>query len=121
MTTETSTINTAVAALSAAILALLGVDHFALIWGFVGALFSLTTAPPVGRSKALMTVALSTFIGAALGTLLADRINANAVPIVRIVAALVCAAGAQQLLPLAVQLISNRLKKWSGDDTEPKV
>lgn len=100
---------------SAGILAILGVDHLALIWGFIGALGGMTLNPPTVKGRAVILVFVSTMLGAAFGTLLADRFDAPNLA-VRIVCSAICAAGAQQILPLAVSWMMRRLERIFGKD-----
>src|SRR5574337_247070 len=65
---ETTAAKTA-AGVSSLTLALLGVSHYALIWGFVGALAALYQhRERLGPLRAICFVVLSTFCGAAMAT-----------------------------------------------------
>lgn len=64
-TTQTAT--ALAASLSGITLALLGVDHLSIMYGFVGALFAAFEVERLGRGKAVVLVVLSTVGGAAMG------------------------------------------------------
>lgn len=87
-------------ALSAATLALLGLDHLSVIWGFIGALFAAFQAERMGRARAILFVVLSTLGGAALGNglLAAAGVQQPAGRLMLYLACLVGGYGAQALL-----------------------
>lgn len=64
-TTQTAT--ALAATLSGITMALLGVDHLSIMYGFVGALFAAFEVERLGRGKAVLLVMLSTVGGAAMG------------------------------------------------------
>ncbi len=57
------------ASFSSLSLALFGVDYYALVWGFVGAMFALYNGPDLARKPAIAFVTMSTFAGAAIGSM----------------------------------------------------
>ncbi len=57
------------ATLSSFSLALFGVDWYALLWGFVGAMYALFNGPDLARLPAIAFVAMSTFAGASIGSM----------------------------------------------------
>lgn len=111
--TETSSLAVAVASVSAAVLALLGVDYYALLWGVIGAVISALWGESLGRTGAIVTVITSSFVGAGFGTAIAEQSGSRSW---LIVAALVCAAGARPIVATAVQVVVARLKKLAGAD-----
>ncbi len=67
---DTSNFAAVVAAtLSSFSLALFGVDYYALLWGFFGAMYALFNGPELTRLPAISFVAMSTFAGAAIGSM----------------------------------------------------
>jgi len=54
---------------SAVTLAVIGVDYYSLLFGLVGAMFSLAHAEQMGRLRAVVYVALSALGGAVIGNL----------------------------------------------------
>lgn len=85
-----------VSSFSATLLALFGVDYYALFWAAIGAVGALLYAAPTQRGRAAITVVVSSFLGAALGTALAEQFGGTRS--VLIVCALVCASGPQVLI-----------------------
>lgn len=65
-TTQTAT--ALAATFSGITMALLGVDHYALVYAFIGAAFALFESERMGRLRALVFVLLSTAGGAAMGS-----------------------------------------------------
>jgi len=115
MNAESNTLQATVGAIGTLILALLGVDHLALIWGFIGALIGMTFNAPTARGNALVSIFVTAMFGAAVGTLISDRFEAPSVPL-RIVVSMLCAAGAQQLLPAMIEMLTRRLKRIFGTE-----
>ncbi len=113
---EPNSFSLAVTTLSAALLALLGVDYYALLWGIIGAIFSLSYLPPMGKRAAVATVVISSMIGAAFGTALAEKTGSRSL---LIVLALVAAAGAQPIMAAAVRALVRRVARLGGTDTPP--
>jgi hypothetical protein len=102
-----------IAGLSSVLLTLFGVDYYALMWGLVGACLASTR-------RALIYVALSTLIGAALGTTAVEFFRTTHRAFL-ITGSLVGGAGAQVLVGALLQLALTRIKKMGGADgpTEP--
>lgn len=113
MSPETNTLQATLTAIGTLILALLGVDHLALIWGFIGALIGMTFNKPTARGNALVSIFVTAMFGAAVGTLISDRFDAPSVSL-RIVISMLCAAGAQQLLPAMIEALTRRAKRIFG-------
>lgn len=114
--TETSSLAVAVASISAAVLALLGVDYYALLWGVIGAVFSLLYSDPIGRRRAIITVLVSSFVGAAVGSAIAEQSGARSL---LIVAALICAAGARPIVATGIQVVVSRVGRLAGSGEPP--
>jgi uncharacterized membrane protein len=92
---------TALAALlSTLTMALLGLDHISVVWGFVGALFALYQSERMGRWRAICFVVLSTLGGAALGNglLAAAGVQQPAGRLLLYMFCLVCGFGAQVIV-----------------------
>ena len=94
------------ASISGITLALLGVDHYALVYGLVGSLFALFQAERMGRGKAVLFVLLSTLAGAAMGSsvplvaglLTSKPLPAPALHVLLLVSCIVCGFGVQAIL-----------------------
>jgi len=99
--------------LSAAVLALLGVEYFALIWGIGGAVFSLTLTKPESRKSALVSVLTSALAGAALASMLAHLINGGKPALIAI--AFITAAGAKPIVSRGITAVENLIAKLGGD------
>jgi hypothetical protein len=67
MTEPTTTISSIVAALSMLTTALFGIDYYSILWGMLGALLAASQAPPSERWRAMVSVVLSTLVGAVFG------------------------------------------------------
>lgn len=104
------------AAASATTLALLGVDYYALLWAFIGALAALWQAGTMRRYVAVLFVALSTLLGAAMGSAAVLVIGTNHLPVL-ILACLVCGAGAQVLLGAAIKRVAELIANLGGNKT----
>lgn len=61
-----------VAFVSAYLASTLGLNYFAVVWAFIGAMVALTRIQKMNRTRALVYVMLSTLIGALLSTFAAD-------------------------------------------------
>jgi hypothetical protein len=109
-----------IAGLSSVLLTLFGVDYYALMWGLVGACLALTQLESMSTRRALIYVALSTLIGAALGTTAVEFFRTTHRAFL-ITGSLVGGAGAQVLVGALLQLALTRIKKMGGADgpTEP--
>ena len=84
-------------------LALIGVDHYSLVWGLVGALLALYQAETMGRIKSVTFVALSTLIGAALGTAAQEWWGGTSRPLL-ILASLTGGFGAQAIITTGLRI-----------------
>lgn len=111
---EPTTFWAAVAAtLSTISLALFGVDYYSMLYGFVGALFALAQPESVGRLKAIVFVALSTLVGAAIGNAAVILAGTNSRGLL-ILGCLIGGAGAQLLVASAIKALSARIEKFGG-------
>ena len=90
-------INALVAVLGGLSMALLGLDHLSVIWGFIGALTALFQSERMGRWRGIFFVVLSTLGGAALGNGLITMagVQQPAGRMLLYAACLVCGFGAQ--------------------------
>lgn len=110
--TEPVSAGSIAAAVSAAVLSLLGVPWLALLWGTVGAVTAMVFTAPESRTGAMVSVVASALVGAALGHGFAELMQAtNAM---QIVASLVCGAGAKPLLTAAIERAQKVIggEKW---------
>lgn len=72
MVPETSAaVGALVAAVSAILMALFGVDYYSILWALIGALFAVWLSERMSRGRAIIYVLLSTLAGAVLGNVLA--------------------------------------------------
>lgn len=103
-----------VATLSAALLAIFGVDYYSLLGGLVGAMLSLGGAARMSRGNSIVFVLLSTFVGAVLGNVVATRLDQPP----RAVLILLCIGGGILAQALASALVAagprlaDRALKW---------
>ncbi len=115
MTDPTSTASGAVAVgawLSAAVLALLGVEYFALVWGIGGAVFALTLTKPESRKAAIVSVVTSALAGAALASMLANLSGGGKSALIAI--AFITAAGAKPIVSKGIETLENVIGKLGG-------
>jgi hypothetical protein len=87
---------------SAITLAVFGVDYYALLWGFVGALFARGHAESMTKIRAALYIALSTAVHTSRPIL--------------IVLCVACGAGAQRLLDAVVAALESKIKSVGGSE-----
>lgn len=74
MIPETSAATAALmAAVSAATMAVFGVDYYSLLWALVGAMLAVTLSEKMSRGRAIVYVLLSMLVGAVLGNVVGLR------------------------------------------------
>lgn len=116
MTDHSSTAQAAGASVTSLTLALIGLPHIALVWGFLGAACAIVLTPPESKQRALLTVLAAGLVGAAGGSAAADWITGA--PVVSgsllVVASLVIGAGAKPLLQKGIEVVSALLDKLGG-------
>lgn len=113
--TSTAGVNALVLAISAATMALLGVDYYSLVWGMFGAQVALfQNQATMGRVRALVYVALSTLVGAAVGTGTAAFLASKSQPLL-ILVSLVGGFGAQKIVTALLDAGLARVKKMGGE------
>lgn len=115
---QDSTAAATVAAISQFLLALFGVDYYAMLWAFVGSLFALSQVKKMSRGRALAYILLSTIAGAALGTVFVDWMETQRRAYL-ILGSLIGGAGAQLFISALVQGALNRIKTTLGGAHEP--
>lgn len=98
------------ASISGVTLALIGVEWYALLWSFVGALLAMGEAASMGRLRAIVYVALTTLVGAALGHGLVAVLDLHSRAIL-ILFSLAGGAGAQRIVSAAIKAVETRLGK----------
>lgn len=113
--TEASGAHLMIAALSSALLALLGVDYYALLWGFIGSGFSALYADPMGRWRAIATVVGSAFVGAAFGSLVSGATESRAF---LIFASSIGGAGARPIVGAGIQRAVRVVRGAKGEPPE---
>lgn len=111
--TEPTLAATIAAAFSTTTLALFGVDYYALLWGFIGALIALSQADAMPRNKAATFVTLSTFAGAAIGGVMVWLLPASP-PSVQIFTSMVGGFGSQLIVKAAMDGIARALGGLNG-------
>lgn len=112
-TATSVTLGALAGAISGATLALLGVDYYSLVWALVGAMVARSERASMGRVRAVIYIALSTLLGAALGSaavVLAEQQHRA----VLILASIVCGAGAQMLISAVLQAALARIAALGG-------
>jgi hypothetical protein len=102
-----------VAAASQVLLALFGVDYYAMLWAFVGSLFALGQAKMMTRRRAVAYVALSTLLGAALGTVFVEWAGTTHRAYL-IFGSLLGGSGSQLIVPALVAGTINRIRTTLG-------
>jgi hypothetical protein len=83
------------------------------LWSFVGALLAMGQAASMGRLRAIVYVALTTLVGAALGHGVMAVLDMQNRAIL-ILLSLAGGAGAQRIVSAAVSAIESRLGKFGG-------
>jgi hypothetical protein len=105
------------AAMSAASLALFGVDYYSLLYGLVGALLALPHVEQMGRGRAVLFVVLSTLAGAAMGNGLTAYLDSKSRPLLIagcLAGGILAQAFAGLLLKNAPRLVEAALKRIQG-------
>ena len=101
------------AAASAITMALFGVDHHSILYGFIGALIAVSQSQHSSRWRAVVSVVLSTFAGAALGAGVVQALGAEGKAAL-LLGCLVGGAGAQVLVMALVRAAEIRIDRM-GD------
>lgn len=99
-------------------MSLVGLNYYALVWAFVGALIALTQAERMARWKALGHVMLSMFVGALLGTSAGDFMNISQRSAVAVMS-LLGGVGWQGMIAILLKISEGKLKLFlpkGGDD-----
>lgn len=105
-----------VAAISQVLLALFGVDYYAMLWAFVGSLVALSRSERMTRGRAVVYVFLSTLMGAALATGAVAFFNTSARPVL-IAVSLIGGAGSQLIVTTLVRGVLSRIQTTLGGAT----
>lgn len=117
----TATAASLAATMSGVALALLGVDHYSLLYGMVGALLALASPQSMGRVRAIVHVVLATFVGAALGNaamvLLPDSVQGR--PIL-ILGCLLGGYGAHVIAASLLRMVVSRLDRMNVSSKKPE-
>lgn len=104
-------VDSVVSFISANLISLLGLNYYALIWAFVGALVALTQSERMERLRAVIYVALSTFIGALLGTAAGEWLAISKVSLIAVLS-LVCGVGWQGMIAAMLKIAEGRFKSF---------
>lgn len=107
-----SPVDALVANVSAILLALLGVDYYAMLWAFTGALVALTQTN-IGRGRALVYVLLSTLVGSVLGSAAIAFLGSQNRVFLALLS-LVAGVGWQTFIALLLRAVEGRLKQLTG-------
>lgn len=110
-----------VAALSAALLAVLGVDYYSLLWATVGSMFSVLIGGKTSRLRAFLMMIISVLIGAALGTFAAELPLFGGSRSALMVCSLACATAPRRLIVACVDMLVTRINKLAGNPTNDSV
>jgi hypothetical protein len=111
--TEPTSLAAWVAGLSAAILALFGVDYYALFGALLGVLFTVSSLKATTRLQLLATVALTTLVAAVLGQGIAAAADIKTRAIV-IAISLVVGAGGQVIVQACIAALVAKIQKAGG-------
>ena len=116
MTDHSQSAQAAGASVTALTLAIVGLPHLALVWGFVGASVAIVFTPPESKQRALLTVLASGLVGAAGGSAAADYIMGHPVMSgsLLVVASMLMGAGAKPLLQKGIEVITALLDRIGG-------
>ena len=98
--------------LSSAVMALLGVEYYALVWGIVGAIFTMTMSRSESRKSAVISVICSALAGAALAGFMAGTVGGGRPAL--IACAFLAAAGAKVIVSAAIRAIEARITAAGG-------
>lgn len=107
----------AVATVSAAVLAVLGIDYYALVGAFVGALLGVSAMRTTGLLPMLLTLAITTLAAAAIGQGFAEVIGSTKRPVLMLcclVLGAVGQGGLQGIAAKAAGAVSDRLNAIVG-------
>lgn len=116
--TETTGVAVLIAALSSFLMAMFGVDYYALLWASLGSVTTLLYAVPTKKAKGVLSTIISALAGAALGSALNEHMITTRSFL--LVTSLVCGAGAQPLVNALVNLLVTWINKRAGNPVEPK-
>lgn len=102
-------------ALSTVSLALLGVDYYSLVWGMIGAYVALFQGQrTMGRVQSVIFVALSTLVGAAVGTGVLSFFSSESRALLNL-CSLVAGFGAQKVVTALLNAGLSRIAKIGGE------
>jgi hypothetical protein len=107
----TAAIDGFVGVVSAALVALFGLNYYAMVWAFVGALVALTRSDKTTRTRAIFYVLFSTFIGALLGTAAAEFFGISMRSVIAIMS-LLGGVGWQGMIALLLKLAEARIRTY---------
>lgn len=93
-------------------MALVGLPHLALLWGFIGALVGIVFTAPESKQRMLAVVCASGFVGAASGFWF-SRWSGGGDPAL-FIACLIVGAGAKPLLSKAIAAVAARIEQAGG-------
>ena len=109
-----SAVHAVAVALSALTMSLLGVDYYSLVWGMVGAHLALFHAQEtMGRIRSVIYIALSTLVGAAVGTGTLSFFSSESRALL-IVVSMVGGFGAQKIVTALLSAGLARIEKTGG-------
>lgn len=116
---QTTAVDAFVVAANGTLLALLGVDYYAMLWAFVGALLVVTQTQKMGRGRAVVYVAVSTLVGAVLGSAAGSFLGAQS-RAVNALLALLGGVGWQGIVALLLRMAEGKIKQLiPGGDIAP--
>lgn len=111
---ESTTTAAIIAAISAWLLSVLGVEYYALLYATIAASSMLLFSnAKTSRKKALMVTLSSALLGAAMGTALAEHLNAGSRSMLML-SCILCASGTRPLIAAGVNALVARIEKTAG-------
>jgi hypothetical protein len=103
---------------SAALISLFGLNYYAMVWAFVGALVALTRSNKMTRTRAVFYVIFSTFIGALLGTAAAEYLALTSRSLIAVLS-LLGGVGWQGMIALLLKIMEGRIRAYVPPPPSP--
>lgn len=107
-----------VTVISAGLVSLFGLNYYAVVWAFVGALVALTRSDKMTRWRAIFYVMFSTFIGALLGTAGAEFMKITTRSIIAVMA-LLGGVGWQGMIAILLKVAEGRIRALVPPASQP--
>lgn len=104
-------VDTFVEVISAGLTSLFGLNYYAVVWAFVGALVALTRSEKMTRWRAIFYVMFSTFIGALLGTAGAEFMKITTRSVIAVMS-LLGGVGWQGMIAILLKVAEGRMRAF---------